>query len=86
MTSKPTTDELMKKIRDALVANFGLDPSKITAESRMQELGLDSMHVVAVLVDLETELGVRLPDLGFPPNPSLEQVAQAIDKSLASLD
>lgn len=83
MTTRPTTEELMQKIKDSLIENLSIDPSQITPEARMRELGVDCMHVVAVLVDLETDLDVRLTDLGFPPNPSLREVAQTIEKSFA---
>ena len=83
MTDKPSVDELMQKIRNALTENFGIDPTVITAKARMRDIGVDSLHVVEILLDLEAELGVKLTDFGFPPNPSLEEVAQVIDKNIS---
>lgn len=84
MKSKTTIPELEQKIRSALSEEFGIDPALIVSEARMKDLGLDSMHIVGILVDLETELGVKLTELGFPPNPTLAEVAQTIEKSLSS--
>ena len=83
MSSEVSNQELMQKISKSLVNIFGVDPAQITPETRMRDLGVDSMHVVEILFDLETELGVTLTDFGFPPNPTLEEVAQTISKNIA---
>jgi acyl carrier protein len=82
MTENYTTMDLSRMVRDALVNTFGIDPALITAEANMRDLGVDSMHVVEILLDLEKELGVTLTDLSFPSNPTLEQVAQTIGNNL----
>ena len=85
MTTKYSTEALSLKIKDALVTSFGIDPSLIVAEATMRDLGVDSLHVVEILIDLEAELGVKLTDLSFPPNPTLNDVAQTIEKNLAAI-
>jgi acyl carrier protein len=84
MTTKHTTEQLAQKIKDALVNTFGIDSTLIVADARMRDLGVDSLHVVEILLDLEAELGVKLTDLSFPPNPTLEDVAQTIQKNLSA--
>ena len=84
MSANPTIQELAAKIKNALVNNFGVDANQITPEARMRDLGVDSLHVVEILLDLETELGVKLTDLSFPPNPSLDDVAQTIGKNFSA--
>ncbi|MCD7756327.1 MAG: acyl carrier protein [Firmicutes bacterium] len=37
-----------------------LDPEDITPESSFESLGIDSLDVVEMIMDLETELGVEL--------------------------
>ena len=37
-----------------------LDPSEITPESTFESLGIDSLDVVEMVMDLEGELGVEL--------------------------
>ena len=37
-----------------------LDPSEITPESTFEALGIDSLDIVEMIMDLETELGVEL--------------------------
>ena len=37
-----------------------LDPGEITRESTFESLGIDSLDIVEMVMDLETELGVEL--------------------------
>ena len=37
-----------------------LDPSEITPESSFESLGIDSLDIVEMIMDLETELGIEL--------------------------
>ena len=37
-----------------------LDPSEITRESTFESLGIDSLDVVEMVMDLESELGIEL--------------------------
>ena len=37
-----------------------LDPAEITPDSTFESLGIDSLDVVEMVMDLETELGVEL--------------------------
>ena len=70
-------------IKDALVNTFGIDAALINSDARMRDLGVDSLHVVEILLDLEVALGIKLTDLSFPPNPSLGDVAQTIQNNLS---
>ena len=76
--------EILDKIRTNLIQRFGLDPSKLGEDARLRELGVDSIHVLEIMLDLEADLGVSLSDLAFPPNPTLGDVAAVISKNLAA--
>jgi hypothetical protein len=36
------------------------------------------------MLDMEAELGIKLQDLAVPPNPSLEEIATAIERNLTA--
>ena len=55
--------EIESRIKNLLVSELGLDESKITAEATFEEdLEVDSLGVVELLMALEDEFGVRIPD------------------------
>lgn len=56
-----TTDEITQTVR-ALVARRSSEPEVTPdTETPLTELGVDSLGVVALIVDLEGEFAVRLP-------------------------
>lgn len=74
---------ILTKIQASLHDRFGLDVDQLDESARLRDLGVDSLHVVEIMLDLEAELGTNLVDLSFPPNPSLGEVAAVISRNLA---
>ncbi len=55
--------EIESKLTGLLVDELGLDAAKITMESRFEEdLEVDSLGVVELLMALEDNFGVQIPD------------------------
>jgi acyl carrier protein len=84
MTITPTNLDIVVKIKEALKDRFDLDISAVTENSRLKDLGVDSLHVVEIMLDLEAALGIKLEDISFPPNPTLTEVAAAVARNLPS--
>lgn len=76
------TADILTRIRASLHERFGLEESQLAENARLRELGVDSMHVLEIMLDLETELGVSLSDLSLPPDPTLGQVAAVIARNI----
>lgn len=76
--------DILNKIRASLIERFGLEASQLAEDVRLRDLGADSMHILEIMLDLETELGVSLSDLSLPPNPTLGEVAAVISGNLAA--
>lgn len=74
--------DILRKIQDSLHERFGLELSRLDESARLRDIGVDSLHVVEIMLDLEAELGTNLVDLSFPPNPSLGEVASVISKNI----
>lgn len=55
--------EVESRIKNLLVSELGLDGAKVSAEARFEEdLEVDSLGVVELLMALEDEFGVKIPD------------------------
>ena len=48
------------KLVSYAVKQLELDPSEITPESTFESLGIDSLDIVEMIMDLENELGIEL--------------------------
>lgn len=69
--------EVAKRLENVLVAELGLDEEKITEEAHFEEdLDVDSLGVVELLMALEDEFDVKIPD---EEAESIVTVGQAID-------
>ena len=76
--------DILNKIRGSLIEHFGLEAGKLAEDARLRDLGVDSIHVLEIMLDLEADLGVNLTDLSLPPNPTLGEVAAVIAGNLAA--
>jgi acyl carrier protein len=58
-----TREELFERVRDHLSAELAVDGSAIRDDTRFKEdLNADSLHLVELMVELEDDYGIRIPD------------------------
>jgi acyl carrier protein len=76
-------DDLVVKLKNILSDRFGLDTATFDENTRLGDIGIDSLHVVDIMLDIETDLDFNFEDLSLPPNPSLGEMSMAISKNLA---
>jgi len=82
MSNSTARDAIVLKIKEVLSDRFGFEIAQLEESSRLRDLGVDSMHIVEIMMDMEADLGVKLEDLSVPPNPSLGEVVDAIARNL----
>ena len=51
---------MYEKLVSYAAKQLDLDPDEITRESTFESLGIDSLDIVEMIMDLETELGIEL--------------------------
>ncbi len=51
---------MYEKLVSYAAKQLELDPSEITPESTFESLGIDSLDIVEMVMDLESELGIEL--------------------------
>ncbi len=51
---------MYEKLVSYAVQQLEIEPGKITPESTFESLGIDSLDVVEMLMDLENDLGIEL--------------------------
>ena len=51
---------MYNKLASYAAKHLEIDPSEITPESTFESLGIDSLDIVEMIMDLESELGIEL--------------------------
>lgn len=72
---------MYEKLVNYAVRQLELDPEQIQPESTFESLGIDSLDVVEMIMDLESELGVEL-DLEDQKIATFQELADFIDSKL----
>lgn len=70
-------DQVSVRLKEVLVTELGLDADKINDDANFEEdLEVDSLGVVELLMALEDEFGVKIPD---EEAEDIRTVGQAVD-------
>ena len=72
---------MYEKLVSYAVKQLELDPSEITPESTFESLGVDSLDIVEMIMDLENELGVEM-DMEDQKITTFQELADFIDSKL----
>ena len=76
----PSNEQILNKLLSTLHVRFAIDTEQIDIASRLSDIGIDSLHLVDIMLDMESEFSFRFESLQLPPDPSLEQITLAIMK------
>ena len=72
---------MFEKLRSYAARQLELDADEITPDSTFESLGIDSLDVVEMIMDLESELGVEL-ELEDQKITTFQELADFIDSKL----
>lgn len=74
-------NKVLELLKALLKEKYDVDPDSLTGASRQDEIGLDSMTMVDLMMDIESSLDFQFPDLNLPKNPSLDEIVDLIVES-----
>ena len=72
---------MYEKLVNYAARQLELDPSQITPDSTCESLGIDSLDIVEMIMDLEGELGVEL-DMEDQKISNFQELAEFIENKL----
>lgn len=72
---------LSPKIKDIIVEQLGVDPEKVKAEaSFIDDLGADSLDIVELVMAMEEEFDLEIPDEDAEKLKTVQDVASYLEK------
>lgn len=72
---------MFEKLVSYAVKQLELDASEITPDSTFESLGIDSLDIVEMIMDLESELGIEL-DLEDQKISTFGELAEFVDSKV----
>ncbi len=70
-------DEVFERVREVLAERLSVEESDVTEEANFQEdLGADSLDLVEMIMELEDQFGIKIPDEDAQ---KIQTVGQAVD-------
>ena len=72
---------MYEKLVSFAATQLELDPSEITPDSTFESLGIDSLDIVEMIMDLESELGIEL-DMENQNITTFRELADFIDSKV----
>ena len=72
---------MYEKLVSYAAQQLELDPAEITPDSSFESLGIDSLDIVEMIMDLESELGVEL-DLEDQKISTFGELAEFVDSKV----
>jgi len=73
---------MFEKLAKYAAKQLDLDAAEITPDSTFESLGIDSLDVVEMIMDLETELGVEL-EMEDQKITTFQELADFVESKLA---
>ena len=78
MSDKP----LEQRVKDIIVEQLGVNPEQVTQEAKfIEDLGADSLDTVELVMALEEEFGIEVPDEQAEKLQSVGDVIKYVEES-----
>ena len=74
-------NKILELLKSLLKDKYDVDPGSLSGASRQDDIGLDSMTMVDLMMDIETSMDFQFPDLNLPKNPSLDEIVDLIARN-----
>lgn len=72
---------MFEKIQEVLAESLGIDKEKITLDSKIKEdLGADSLNVLELVMKMEEELNIHIPDDSLINFKTVKDVVEYLEK------
>ncbi len=77
--------EVEEKIKQIIARIYGVDPEKITPETRfIEDLGADSMTTIELVAEIEDTFGIEVPDEDVEKNQTVGEAVRYVVEKLSA--
>jgi acyl carrier protein len=74
-----------ERVLDIVANHLGVDKNKLSPETRfLEDLGCDSLDAVEIVMEIEEEFDISVPDELFDKAPSIGKVVELLQKEFGA--
>lgn len=78
------TDNIFERVQDIVVQQLGVDKNKVTLQANFaNDLGADSLDTVELVMAIEEEFSIEIPDEDAEKIATLDQAIQFIEQAVS---
>jgi acyl carrier protein len=74
--------EILERLKTLIHERFGVDPAGLSGATTQRDIGIDSLLLVDMMLDVETELGFTFDSMDLPVNPTLDTIVSLVEDNL----
>ena len=76
-------EQILERLKALIHERFGVDPEGLNGATTQADIGIDSLLMVDMMLDVETELGFTFESMDLPRNPSLDTIVDLVERNMA---
>lgn len=76
-------EEILERLKALIHERFDIDPATLNGSTTQADIGIDSLLMVDMMLDVETDLGFTFEAMDLPRNPSLDAIVDLVERNLA---
>jgi acyl carrier protein len=78
----PDSQRILASLQAFLNERFDIPESSANPAASLRDIGLDSMMVLDVIMEVEDRMGVKLDDVSLPRDATLGDVVSLVERNL----
>ena len=75
--------EIEIKVTEILMNNLGISETGVSFESTLKDLGADSLEQIEIIIELEKEFGITIPDDITPEVQNIGDLCKYIENEIS---
>jgi len=73
------SDTIFEALRGVIAKQMQIDESKIALDSKLDDLGVKSLDLVEIIMSIEDEFGIEIPDDAMQASSKYKSVGDLVD-------
>ena len=74
--------QILERLKALIHERFGVDPAGLSGSTTQAEIGIDSLLLVDMMLDVETELDFTFESMDLPRNPDLDTIVDLVKRNM----